>query len=73
MLRRLDFDKLPARLGRNWIASIAAVLNVKLDGFPDVIQRLGAGIALADASRQRWHADNISAIIFPFQNDRVTH
>jgi hypothetical protein len=40
----LDLDELLARVGGNGVASIAAVLNVKLDGFPDVVQS-GARIA----------------------------
>src|ERR1700722_16741695 len=73
VLRRFDFDEFSARLGRNWIASIAAILDIKLDGLPDVVQRLVASITLADTSRQRRHADNVSAILFLLQNDRIAH
>src|SRR5215471_18349619 len=71
--RSLDFDELLACFGRNRIAGCAAVLDVKLNGFTDVGQRLRAGIALADASRQRRHAYDISPIFFLFQNDRIPH
>jgi hypothetical protein len=69
----LDFNELLARLGGDGIARVAAVLDVKLDGFTDVVQGFGAGVALADASRQSRHAGDIPAVFFLFQNDCITH
>jgi len=44
-LRSLDFDELLPCLGRNRIAGIAAVLNVKLNGFTYVAQRFRAVVS----------------------------
>ena len=71
--RSLDFDELLACFGRNRIAGCAAVLDVKLNGFTDVVQRFGTSVALTDTSGQRRDAGNISAIFLLFQDDRVTH
>ena len=60
-------------LGRNRIAGIAAVLNVKLNGFTYVAQRFRAVVSLADASGQRRDAGNVASVFFLFQNDRITH
>src|SRR5215211_5051825 len=60
----LDLDELLACFGGDRIASVPAVLDVKLDGFADVVQRFGAGVALADASGQSWNANDIAAIVF---------
>jgi hypothetical protein len=69
----LDLDELLTCLRGHWIASIAAILNVKLDGFPDVVQRFRAVVTLADTSWQRRYAGDISAILFLLQNDGITH
>ena len=72
-LNGLDLNDLLACFGGDRIAGIAAVLDVKLDGFADVAQRFGAGVALADASRQNWNTDDIPAILFLLQDHRVAH
>src|SRR6516225_5853121 len=72
-LRSLDFDKLLACFRGDRIASVAAVLDVKLNGFTDVVQRFGAGTALADAAGQCRHIGDVSSILFLLQNDRVPH
>src|SRR5262249_24575421 len=72
-LRGLDFHKLLTCLGGDGIAGIATILDVKLNGFTDVVQSFGARVALADASGQRRNANDVPTIFFPFQNDRVTH
>jgi hypothetical protein len=51
-LRGLDLDEFLAGLGGNGIAGVAAVLNVKLDGFTNIPQRLGAIFTLTDTSGQ---------------------
>jgi hypothetical protein len=68
-----DLDELLACLGRHWITGISAILDVKLNSFPDIVQRFRAGVALGDTPGQRWHGGNIPAIRFLLQNDRVTH
>src|SRR5215216_1000806 len=73
LLSGLDLNELLACFGGDRIAGVAAVLDVKLDGFPNVVQRFGAGIALAHASRQSWNADDISAVFFLLQDHGVAH
>jgi hypothetical protein len=72
-LRSLDLDELLAGFGRNRVAGVAAVLQVKLDRLTDVSQRFGPGIALADASRHGRDAGDIATVCFLFQDDRVPH
>jgi len=50
-LRDLDFDELPADFGGKRTGGAAAVLDTKLDGFPDIARRVRVGIAVADAAR----------------------
>src|SRR5262249_234698 len=71
--RGLDFDELLACFGGNRIAGVAAVRDVKRNGFTDIVQRFGTGVPLADASRPPPHPPPLSPRFFLFQNDRVTH
>src|SRR5581483_532457 len=69
----LDLDEFLSRFGRHGIARFAAVLDIKVDRLPNVLQRLVAIIALADASRQRRDAGDVPAVRFLFQDHRVAH
>jgi len=51
------------------IAGVAAILDVKLNGFADVGQSLGAIISLTDAPRQSRYAGNVATVFFLFQDD----
>src|SRR5262245_35441702 len=61
-LRGLNFHELLSVFGRHRIAGLAAILDVKVQGFAYVCQRLRPGITLANAPRQRRHADDVAAV-----------
>jgi hypothetical protein len=60
-LRGLDFDEFLADLCWDWIASFAAVLDVKLNCLADIGKRFGAAAALADTPCQRRDAGDVKA------------
>jgi hypothetical protein len=60
-LRGFDLDELLACLSGNGIFGVAAVLNVKLNGFTDVAQRFGVVVPFANASGQRGDAGDVAA------------
>ena len=55
----LDFDEFLTGFGRDRITRLAAILDVRRDGFADIRQRLGPDIALTDASRQGRDTDDV--------------
>lgn len=59
----ISTNSLPASVG---MGSPASRQSSTLNGFTDIAPRFVAGVALADASRQRRHAGNLAAIFFLF-------
>src|SRR5260221_2912424 len=67
------FDDLRARLSRDQVARLAAVVSIKFDRFADVVERLGPRVSLTDAARQRRSPDDESTVLLLLQNNRVSH
>ena len=61
-LRGLDFDKFLTGLCWDRIASVAAVLDVKLNCLADIGKRFGAIAALTNTPCQRRDASDVAAI-----------
>ena len=61
-LRGLDFDKFLTDLCWDRIASVAAVLDVKLNCLADIGKRFGTAVALTDTPCQRRDTGDVAAV-----------
>src|ERR1051326_399366 len=58
---------------RDGVSGEAAVFYVKIDRFSDICESLIAGIPLRDTARKYRHRNDIPAVCFLFENNRILH
>jgi hypothetical protein len=68
-----DFYELFACFCGNRLASVTKDLDMELDRFADIGHGLIARVTLAVAAGQGRHASGKAAVVFLFQDNRVTH
>lgn len=65
-------NELRARLRRNRVARLTAVVNIKFHRFAGIVEHLGPRVYLTDATGRRRSADDVSAVLLLLQSNCVS-